>query len=727
MAEDKKHEIWHTLHFYNDPPDNPDWLKYYAKQKWSLNAEQIEKLHKVSLESGYGQLSHKALSKIIPYLELYYEDRPITYDVAVILGGVQNALEISNKINSELIDEILDIYHSKNDTIQGIDNLLKEKYGVDDIKFSKLYHHSKIAQKDGNRNRLGKPDNLRNPLVQQSLFELKNVVNAIIEKYGKPDIIRVELARDTKLPKWKRQALLTLNKRRNAESEGIKDKLINEYSFSSPSRDDIIKYKLWEECNRTCPFTGKKISVTELFSNQYQIEHIIPYSRSLDDSQANKTLCYWKENQNKHNKTPYEAYSKDEKCYEEILDRVSKFQKVDVPIKLSNDMFTIASKTNRKINKFKQKQIADDFVKRQLVDTAYISKEVAKYLEAICKKVYVTSGRTTSTLRHYWGLNDILSGDVEIKQREDHRHHAIDALVIANTTHGFVNTMSRYHKYDRDPKIDMFPMPWDSFHQDAEEAVNNILISHKVNNRPRGQLHEETNYGSITLPDGSVSFVVRKPIESLTANQLKHIVDLQVKQVLLNRLDSLGVDTDGKFKIPKEVWNEPLYLNGNENPIKKVRVAVPTKDMLQLYKDKNLFVEYGKNHHMEIFENEDGKRIGRTVSMYDAVQRKKNNQPIIDKISPNENYHFVMSLAINELVLLDVEENDIDWDKPITNEALSTQLFRLQKMDINGILTFRYHTVSITSDDTGRVIKNANTLKGIKVKLDKLGMLSRAE
>lgn len=676
FSEDKKHEIWHTLHFYNDPPENPDWLKDHAKKKWDLNDEKIEKLHKVSLEAGYGQLSHKALTNIIPYLEKFDDDEtPTTYDKAV-----------------------LEVYK----------------------------HHSKISKYDGTRQRLPQPENLRNPLVQQSLFELKNVVNAIIKKYEKPDIIRVELARDTKLPKWKRKAMVTLNKRRNEEAEKIKDTLKTEYNFSSPGRDDVIKYKLWEECNRTCPFTGKKISIAELFSNQYQIEHIIPYSRSLDDSQANKTLCYWKENQTKHNRTPFEAYGHDEKRYEEILDRVSKFHKVDRIIRVSPEWGKIINGRNYKINKFKQKKVEDDFVQRQLVDTAYISKEVAKYLEAICKKVYVTSGRTTSTLRHYWGLNDILSGDVDIKQREDHRHHAIDALVIANTTHGFVNTMSRYHKYDREPNADSFTMPWDSFHKDAEKAVNNILISHKVNNRARGQLHEETNYGRITLPDGSESFVVRKPIESLTANQLQHIVDKQVKQNLFDRLCTFGINIEDKFKIPKEAWNDPLYLMGSKNPIKKVRITVPTQDMLQLYEDKKLFVEYGKNHHMEIFEHKNGKRIGRTVSMYDAVQRKKKNKPIINETPTNENYRFVMSLAINELLLLDVEKDKIDWDKPLPNQALSTQLFRLQKMDVNGVLTFRHHTVSITNDDTGRIIKNSNTLKGIKVNINSLGFITPA-
>lgn len=721
LSDNKKFEIWHTLHFYNDPPDIENWFHNHMKDKWEFNDKQIEKLLKVSLEKDYAQLSKKAMEKIIPYLKMYINDKPTTYDAAVILAGVQRALGLNEILTDELIQAILAIHRSKKDSLDEIDKLLTKNYGIDEINHRKLYHHSNLNKYKSIKDHLEFPPNLRNPLVQQSLFELRTVVNDIIEKYGKPEIIRVELARDTKNPKWKRKAMLTLNKRRNEEIEKIKERLIKEHNFSAPSREDLLKYQLWEECNRTCPFTGKKISISELFSNQYQIEHIIPYSRSLDDSQANKTLCYWKENQIKHNKTPYEAYGHDEKRYEEILDRVSKFQNVDRIVKISPEWGKIINGRNYKINKFKQKKIDDDFIARQLVDTAYISREVSKYLQQICDKVFVTSGRTTGKLRHYWGLNDILSGDIDIKQREDHRHHAVDALVIANTTPSFVNTMSRYHKYDRTPKEGMFPMPWDLFHQDAEKAIKNILVSFKVNNRARGQLHEETNYGRIMLPNGTETYVVRKPIDSLTPNQILHIVDGQVKQVLLDRLISLGIDVGGKFTIPKEAWNEPLYLKENKNPIKKVRVAVPTQDMLQLYKNKNLYVEYGKNHHMEIFEDQNGKRIGRTVSMYEAVQRKKHNQPIIDKTPSDDDYKFVMSLAINELVLLDIEESQIDWKNPLPNKDLSTQLFRLQKMDVNKNLTFRHHTVSISNDDTGRVINNPNTMKGVKVSIDSLG------
>lgn len=673
FTPERQYEIWHTIHFYNDPPDDKNWLENHAHRKWGLDDKTAKKLYKVKLEPDYGRLSNKAMLKVIPYFEQVLDEngRFITYDKAVKAAG---------------------------------------------------YHHSQVNQNDGAAQRLPIPDNLRNPIVQKALFELRTVVNEIINKYGKANEIRVELARDTKLPKWKRNGLLKLNRQREQKAIEIKKRLIEDRIITDPKRDDIIKYLLWEECNQTCPYTGKHISLSALFSSEFEIEHIIPYSRSLDDSQANKTLCYWKENQIKHNQTPWESYGHDTKRFEEIMVRVFNFQNVQQAVRITNEIGMVKNRNNFKYKKFQLKKIPDDFIARQLVDTAYISREVSKYLTKISDKVYVTPGRVTGTLRYLWGLNQILSGDVDIKQREDHRHHAVDALVIAATTHSFVNTMSRYHSYDRKPGRERFPMPWSTFSDGANRMVNNVLVSHRVKDRPRGQLHEETNYGQITLPNGEKSYVVRKPLTALTANQIRHIVDPVIRQVILNRLNEIDVDTNDKFKIPKEAFLTPLYPPGSKNPLKKVRVAVTTKEMLQLYPNRKLFVEYGSNHHVEIFENKDGKRIGRFISLFEAVQRHKNGLPLIDISHPN-GLKFIMSLSINEMILMDVNENDIDWNDPPSAEALGTQLYRVQKMTTTGTITFRHHTVSLTDSPIGLVFKTPNTLRGIKVLIDSTGTI----
>ncbi len=655
LPENERHKIWHTLHF----ADKPEWLEKYAREQWGLDDNAVKKLLKVSLEPGYARLSHNVMSKMIPYLE-----RGLVYSEAA------------------------------------------EKAG---------YHHSQIERYPTGLSHLPKPDDLRNPLVQQAMYELRRVVNAIMDAYGKPDIIRVELARDLKLPKKLRQQITKDIRAAAEKADEIRERLKNELKITSPSREDVQRYLLWEELGtdgvHTCPYTGKVISLSAAYSGDFEIEHIFPYSRSLDDSMANKTLCWKPENQRKGERTPYEAYHHDEEKYQGILARVK------------NTM-------RRKLRKFRQREFDDDFVKKQLVDAAYFSKEAKAYLGSICDRVEAVSGRTTAKLRYFWGLNRILSGSIQIKNRDDHRHHAVDALVVANTTPGFVHSLSLYHEYRRDPKQEKFPVPWEGFREEAGAAVNSILVSHRIKARPRGKLHDETYYGQITLPNGEKTFTVRKPLSSLTAQMIRNIVDGGVRRAVEDRLAEFGVtDIITKFTIPKGVFTEPLYLPGVKCPIKSVRVAVTSNTMRQLYHDRNLWVEPGSNHHVVIFRNDEGKQVGNVVPLLDVVTRKRQGLPLIDK-TPPDGYHFLMSLVRNDIILVDVEEDDIEWPRPDLAEAVSGQLYRVQKFDANGIIIFRHHTVAVLVDDTrnepGVLRKRIATLAGLKAEIDPIGMITPA-
>ena len=437
----------------------------------------------------------------------------------------------------------------------------------------------------------------------------------------------------------------------------------------------------------------------------------------MNDSIANKTLCHKSENQAKHNKTPFEAYSADEKLYKKILGRVTKFMP-------------------RKARLFKQDELDDDFINRQLNDTRYISKEMSKYVKSISNKVRVNSGGTTSRLRGLWGLHSILSKEHNEKNRDDHRHHAVDALVIALTTQGYVQKMSSYHKYDMTPNMEKFPEPWKNFRSDAEKSINNILISHRKVERPepRGKLHEETFYGRIEDSHDKEKkevFVVKKPLSVITPNEIINIVDPAVRKTVYDRLAIHGVDTSNKFTIPKETFVEPLYMpkdkKGRRTQIKSVRVKVASSNMIQLYDGVKKFVQPGSNHHIVIFEKKDGTKVGEVVSLYVAAQRYLKREPVIRK-THKDGYKFIMSLSINDLVLLDVDEETLDWKSQPSQEAFGTQLYRVQKMSVSPEITFRHHTVAILVDDDGnnpgRVIKNPNTLIGIKVKVSPLGKIS---
>ncbi|KPK88888.1 hypothetical protein AMJ80_10515 [bacterium SM23_31] len=650
FSEEEKEQIWHTFHF----ADNHEWLKEYALKKWSITPDEIKELGKVALEKEYARFSKKSLKKIIPQLE-----EGLTLDKAKIEAGYTPEYEIEKSLSAYL----------------------------------------------------PLPENIRNPIVQQALYELRHVVNAVIRTYGKPDIARVELAREMKKPKQKREKMRSELRKRQMKFEEIKSILKERLGFIDPKRDEIHKYMLWEECRETCPYTGRKISLSALYGGDFEVEHIIPYKRSLDDSLFNKTVCLREENQIKGDRTPYEAYSGDRQKYEEIILRV---QKTSMP--------------RGKKNLFAIKELKDDFAHRQLSDTAYISRETRKYLGSTIKKVQAVKGGSTAKLRYYWGLNSIL-GVRDIKMRDDHRHHAVDALVIANTTYAFVNTLSRYHSMDVEPHESRFPLPWEQFRNDAESVVRNIFVSHRLGKKATGQLHEETYYGKIRNTDGEPYFVVRKKLGTLTAKQIANIVDPVVKTQVFERLEEKGIDIESSNKIPADAFVETLYMPDRKTPIKSVRVKVPSTTMIQLYKDKELYVDPGSNHHIVIFENEEGKRDGIVVSLFEAAQRLRRNEPVIQKTWKPE-WHFVMSLSIDELILLDVDEKNIDWGDTGLALRYSKALYRVQKMDVNKIITLRHHLVARLKDDEGKEFgrehRIPSTLRGLKVKIDHIGRLRRA-
>ena len=410
-----------------------------------------------------------------------------------------------------------------------------------------------ISSKPGmsrKQDRLPAPENLRNPIVMRALNELRHVVNTALDACGRPDMIRIELARELKNPKKKRREERIKLLKRQREYEEIRERLKDELDFLRPTTEDVHKYLLWEECGEICPYTGKTISLEMLYSGEFEIEHIIPYSRSLDNSLFNKTLCHVNENKRKGNKTPYEAYTGDQQQYNEILMRVRK------------------SAMNRGKQKlFMVTELKDDFIAQQLNDTRYISRKAMEHLAPVAEKVQAVKGGSTALLRYYWGLNSIV-GDGDIKSRDDHRHHAVDAVVVALTDQKKLHTLSVYHKYRREPKKEQYPPPWDNFRSDVDAVIRNIFVSHRFKRKTTGKLHEETLYGLAAAPDGDKKPVVRKPLVDMTPNQLSGIVDAVVKQQVFDRLESLGVAPDKKFTkftVPKDMWNKPLHDAGREN------------------------------------------------------------------------------------------------------------------------------------------------------------------
>lgn len=714
FSEKEQEDIWHVLYFF----DNKDKVKEYAINKWKFSAEQAVSISNFNLKEGYSNLSRKAILNILPFLKMGF-----VYDISVVLGGVKNVFgekwKTLNKANKDfLIDNIPEIVRTKmkGGFIETIKNVLINEFNFNEKQLNKLYHHSAAIEvrtildkfpinKEADRQLQA----IKNPIVITALFELRKLVNELIDIHGKFDEIKVEMARDLKASKSQRNTIRLEQKRLERENDRVKAKI--EEAGQRVTHESLLKYKLWEECKQTCPYTGAIIPLHKLFTGEIQIEHIHPWSRSLNDSFANKTLCYADENRLKGDKTPFEFYGSDESNWTLIKERA---------LKLFSDTKEYP-KAYQKFKRFVQHKFDDDFTSRQLNDTRYISKEAKNYLTQICEKVTVAPGQMTANLRQKWGLNYILNEEDGEKTREDHRHHAIDALVMATSKVSYLQELSKWNRYNRDYNLKSFPMPWEGFNNDAENAVNNILVSHKKVNSivtvkqtttkkengvfkntgvaARGQLHKETVFGKRKAPHSEEAFHVRKPLDSLTTDkQLDKVVDETIKSLILKQISVLGGFVKGKipdntfFVVDENGVKKPqIYLpnkNGNPVPVLKVRVKENIGGAEKLKDNINQWVNPRNNHHVLIYKDNKGNLCEEVVTFWTVVERKSKGYPVYQL--PLNGKDIITTLQINDMFLLGLNEDEIDWENP-NNSLLKDHLYRVQKLS-SKFYEFRLNT-----------------------------------
>jgi CRISPR-associated endonuclease Csn1 len=457
--------------------------------------------------------------------------------------------------------------------VEQIKNYLCANYNINEMRLKHLWHPAKVEHLPHSPDELPEPkfQTLRNPIVKQALYALRSTVKHIESKHGKPDLVRIELARELN-DKNKRIAIRKWNKMQENNRERIKKRLA-EYSGIDPDNEEnILKYKLWEELQEinschVCPYTGAPICFDDLFvKNKFQIEHIIPKSRCWSDAEVNLTLCATSFNEYKHNRTPFElqecenfANYKKDWSYNKILDRVNgwkeKSEKLNAEIesikedlkgmpagnirdskmqkkhRLTFEKNYYRSKYKRFIidNLSKELNEGEEFLKSLITDTSYISKLAAIYLKSYFgeDKVQTVKGATTSMLRDEWNLGD--------KNRENHFHHAEDAIIIAFTNLGVYQELAQHRKKEK--QIGTLYHPWGikQFKDKFTKAIQNIAVYDKQRNKKitmykkvlhqkgkkrrivitsvRGELHEANAHRQIN--DG-MHFSKRRPFVDLT-------------------------------------------------------------------------------------------------------------------------------------------------------------------------------------------------------------------
>ncbi|MBK7127943.1 MAG: type II CRISPR RNA-guided endonuclease Cas9 [Crocinitomicaceae bacterium] len=574
--------LWHLLYSFegDNSKTGNEGLINKLMSDFGFEKEAATILSAINFQDDYGNLSAKAIRKILPHLKDGNQ-----YDVACEYVGYRHS---KSSLNKEEIEN----------------KILKD--------------HLDILQKNS----------LRNPVVEKILNQMINVVNTLIITYGKPDEIRIELARELKKNAKQREELTKSIDSNTKMHEEIKLKLQKEFGLSNVSRNDIIRYKLYEELKDNgykTLYSNTYIEPAKLYSKEIDIEHIIPQSRLFDDSLSNKTIELRSINIEKGNKTAIDFVK--EKygdaglhAYIERVDRL-----------LKND-----SKKRSKLSKLKmsEKEIPDGFINRDLGNTQYIAKYAKSILEDLVKYVISTTGTITDRLREDWQLVDVMkelnwkkyhalglteehtNGDGKIirrikdwTKRNDHRHHAMDALTIAFTKRQYIQYLNNLNaRSDKNSAIYgieqkelkrnekgklLFKPPFEitEFRTEAKKQLENTLISIKSKNKvvttninkaknkvftkiitqtgeekiirgqvvktPRGQLHLETVYGS------QMQYVTK--LEKVGANFTKEIIatvaNHKCKVALLNRLHEFNEDPKLAFTGKNSLTKNPIYLD----------------------------------------------------------------------------------------------------------------------------------------------------------------------
>lgn len=719
------YRLWHVIYSIADKKNLEDVLKNKFGIKESDIIENLCRLDFVKAD--YGNMSSKALRKIIPYLR-------------------------EGKIYSEACE-------------------------------SAGFRHSESLTKEENKSRILKDaieplakGSLRQPIVEKILNQMINVVNALMMKYGRFDEIRVELARELQQSKDERYETDKRIRQNQRDNEAIAVK-IKDHGIT-PTKRAIQKYKIWEETGQRCIYCGKQIGMANFLNGtESEVEHIIPKALLFNNSMSNKTCSCRACNQAKSSMTAYDYMKgKKEAEFNEYVNRINSLN---------------FSKAKRNFLLMPAEKIPTDFITRQLNETRYITRKAMELLRDVCFDVHATSGSITDFIRHTWGWDMILQnlnlekyrkanlteykeweedgyihkGEIikNWSKRLDQRHHAIDALVIACTKQGFIQRINNLstskdekfapiERQSNDQKIKHTNLQKYILYQPhlstatVKKAVDNILISYKAGKKvttpgkrytykdgkrtfqqsslvPRGALHKESVYGEnlyyVKKKDNTAierRSVIKYPLLSIEANDLEYIVDKHIKEVIKARLSEFGDK-------PKQAFAEPLYADKEKKiVIKTVRCFTGLNSAIPLkYNDQGepiSFVAPGNNHHIAIYEDENGKPQENAVTFWHAIERKRYGVPIIITNPeetwenlfekdipetflaqlPNVKWKYKTSLQQNEMFILNMPEEDYQYAMENKDNAmLSKYLYRVQKITSKDYY-FRHH-LETSSDD----------------------------
>lgn len=421
------------------------------------------------------------------------------------------------------------------------------------------YDHSKRPET--------KLDQISNPIARKSLTEAIKQVKAIVHEYGLPGHIHVELARDVGKSKEERDEIRNGIEKRNKDKDWLAKKFLEDVGREPRGGEDLLRYELWREQNGFCLYSNREIPIGAITAadNSVQVDHILPWSRSGDDSFLNKTLCFAKENQEKKGQTPFEWFGKDETRWQTFSECVE-----------TNKAMKGRKKRNYLLKD--AKVLEEKFRPRNLNDTRYATRLL---LDALARwypedgKVHVLArpGALTNRLRIGWGVQHFkkIQEPDGVKRRADDRHHALDALIVAATGQGALAklTLAFQEEEKRGGHRDFsnLPPPWPGFFEELNEKYARIFVSRAERHRARGEAHAAT-IRQIAKRDGEPVVYERKSVEALTEKDLDRIKDPERNTKLIENLRAWIAEGRKKGTWPKSPKGDD---------VKKVRLSTNKK------------------------------------------------------------------------------------------------------------------------------------------------------
>lgn len=612
-------DIFEILHETQDDEE----LRITLIEKFNLNESSIEELFQLPLTRTTGHVSRKFMENIVPVMR----DQGLPY-----VDAVQELKD----------DQGNPLHHSKKSTEPSRDKL--------------PYYGEVIAGlvgADGESDPIEKPEKhfgkINNPTVHVALNSLRRVVNTLIERFGRcPTEIHIELARELKQPRQLCDRITREQADRQKENEKIRTRLEN-HGIASPSAQDVKKVRLWEELGkdellRRCPFSGQTISFSQLLNGEAEIEHILPFKRTLDDSMSNLTVAMRWANRLKGNQTPYEAFATDAHSnkgikWDTICELATRLPK--------NKEWRFGP------NAMDRFEGENDFLARQLTDNAYIAKTAKDYLSCLkgIESIVPSRGGLTALLRGRWGLNGILSEDSS-KNREDHRHHAVDAAVVGLTTRAVLRDVSHDSARDVESllKIRVPELP-EEIASSIRSTTQAMTVAFKSDHGWQGRMYAETAYGFVGRPSPHLpdhNLVTRKPLRDLSFKELGQIRNTRIRE----DIERLGIDKETSVKERQALLDEYSKKTGT----RKVRILIINQMAKPI--PTAAYKRYAPDSYVccDIWRcPKKAKGQYKWEGVFWAYRDTPNGVPAADKCKPHPGAKFICRLFKNDMITY---END---------------------------------------------------------------------